>query len=412
VKAKKTIPMAREVQEVYEWYCALGEPLNRELSLQKFRRFLRDTGLWRSEVGEKAKSKMASTYSTTSVGTTATAATAPSPVKLGRELPLPNYPEPQLSSVDVDLLFFQGLGGAGANHKSSQMSLKGFQESCLEIAQRCHDEADDERKYGAFVHVLRDLLGVLVDKAELLTTSHVPKMSAVVGELTAELLEHQYDSLTKLWEAYQRKLNPADKKRPDVTKGRWGGWSLKEWVQMTTDFGLTDLLKPLVLRRIFFVHAAPWSDTNQDTDNVNLEGDREYVLGDMDVFLDALVLVAERMQYADNLENNRDRLLWLLYHLNSEAFSTRLSHLRPLFPNLPPKPKIKEPDSGPVGWQRVLSLLSPEDQSSLSSTKALKKLEAKRARDREARTPSRPVGAEPGFGQLDGVHKLPVKAGR
>jgi len=194
-------------------------------------------------------------------------------------------------------------------------------------------------------------------------------MDESVGHETALLLQSNYDSLMAVWKSF-RSL--------DQTKGAnlRDFWELEHFWGFASEFKLVKLMKPLTLRRVFFVHAKGTSS----------KGDRSGVqrLESLDAFLDMLVLIAEKVDYASQLKDTTGRVLMILHHMNDVCFETRLAHLRPLFV-LPPLPEKVGQEKIPQGWKNMLNQLPEEEVGYLRGEEAMKVAETPARREQTNR---------------------------
>merc|ERR1719478_403805 len=227
-------------------------------------------------------------------------------------LPLRVFPDPPFLQIDVDLIFsaaavkvwkkrqafsvnpkrgyeYRGRGEFGPgyytegeqepnSHGASQfthLDREAFEVACEDAALRLYgpQESEPYECLNRFAHdILRGLLSVLVDPQTLLLSSHVPAMDEENGHETAVLLQSNYESLMAIWKAFR-----SDQQRDY--------WSLDDFWQMATEFSIVKLMKPLTLRRIFFVHSKSTRDCAPR-------------MSSFEAFLDVLVLIAEKMEQA------------------------------------------------------------------------------------------------------------------
>jgi hypothetical protein len=118
-----------------------------------------------------------------------------------------------------------------------------------------------------------------------------------------------------------------------------------------TEFQIIERIKPVIARRIFYVHAKATKTVIAPTLT-------------FETMLDTLVLVAEKVEQANVFASTTGRVLALLHHMNQVCFRTRLAHLRPLFV-LPLIPETVVQDRKPQGWQNMLSTLQGADGRSM-----------------------------------------------
>lgn len=393
VKEIPPIPdeILRNIKEVYDWYITLGEPLKREMSTRKFNRFLRDAGLLAADFslipggsqygGSQAGSMMDSRMSTKTDRTTRSHMYSPTVSGKENALPLRVFAEPPFLQIDVDLIFsaaavkvwkkrrafsthpkagyeYRGSGEFGPgyytegehepnSHGASQfthLDREAFEVACQDAAMRLygpHENVPYECLSKFASDILGALMSVLVDPQALLLSSHVPAMDEENGHETALLLQSNYESLMTIWKTF----------RSDNQKDYW---TLDDFWCMVSEFGIVKLMKPLTLRRIFFVHSRSTRDGAPR-------------MSSFEAFLDVLVLIAEKMEQAHLMENNTRRVLLLLHNMNDACAKTRLAHLRPLFV-LPPLPKEElHKERQHQGWKNMLAHLPAEELRELET---------------------------------------------
>lgn len=296
------------------------------------------------------------------------------------ELPLRVFEFPPLNSVDADLIFVKARTG---RHAFSLMARKGFtyrergeygagyyasvtmtaSEAITHKGQKGQGQAthidkesfvaaieavsikvygnevvkSTEEAPGAEEHIERfcaeilvPLLAVLADTDTLVKAADVPAYAEEVSHETAILFKSVWEGLDKIWKAYKQNSMP--------------GWMLDDFIDMMTEFQIIERIKPVIARRIFYVHAK--ASKNLVAPSLTFE-----------TMLDTLVLVAEKVEQANVFASTTGRVLALLHHMNQVVFRTRLAHLRPLFV-LPLIPETVVQDRKPQGWQNMLSTLN------------------------------------------------------
>jgi hypothetical protein len=391
------------IMRIYNYYTTLGEPLKREMSTRKWMRFLRDAGIVNPEMGSVMSSQMGSrigqsqmsmkgeryryAFSPTKSQMASYAGGAPVATE-DNELPLRVFEFPPLSSVDADLIFVKARQG---RHQFSMMARKGFtyrergeygagyystvdtskksgrKEGAAGQGQATHIdqesftnaiEAVATKVYGqdathaaeglkvvsgnpkAEEHIERfcaeilvPLLAVLADTDTLVKAADVPAYADEVSQETAILFKSVWEGLDKIWKAYKQNSMP--------------GWMIDDFIDMMTEFQIIERIKPVIARRVFYVHAK--ASKNMMTPSLTFE-----------TMLDTLVLVAEKVEQANVFASTTGRVLALLHHMNQVCFRTRLAHLRPLFV-LPLIPETVVQERRPQGWQNMLSTLHGDD---------------------------------------------------
>jgi len=216
--------------------------------------------------------------------------------------------------------------------QSSHLDLESFESALEMIAGRVYGPAGSASGHLSTLeeHVLRPLLAVLADQNSLLKVNEVPAYAEEVGNETAILFKSVWDGLDKIWKAYKQNC--------------YLGWLLDDFISMATEFQIIDRIKPVIARRVFYVHAKPLAKNPQ------------VAALTFEAMLDTLVLVAEKVEQANVFQSTTGRVLALLHHMNQVVFRTRLAHLRPLF-ILPCIPETVVQERQPQGWNNMLATL-------------------------------------------------------
>jgi hypothetical protein len=355
---------------VFEWYITLGEPLSRsKMPYGKFLRFLRDAGIVKPENNQSSQSQM-------SDGSDATAVTmkssVPSPCKHGKELPLKDFHRlglPNMTSVEAHIVY-----SYYSRKDNGHFYFEDFLDSCIQIADRIYDDlkppmqraatnksqgghddgsesVENMKKFST--HIFKRLLDHLVEMKDLVPTSHVQWMTKEDGEEIADILAMVYEGLEKIYKAYMKSTDTTRNVDEIIATGGGmfdssiQGWSMRDWHKFLKEFRIHRISKStLSLNRVFFVYATPINNC--------------CYLDSVDAFVDCVVLVAERMMVAHQLDNSRDRLIWLLHHMHAIAPVTLVSHLRPLFPGLPERPDHRPKPRAKTGWGSVMKTVNEE----------------------------------------------------
>jgi hypothetical protein len=223
-------------------------------------------------------------------------------------------------------------GATPMGGQSSHLDLESFEAALEAIAARVYGPGSDASVSLETLaeQVLRPLLNVLADQNTLLKVSEVPAYAEEVGNETAILFKSVWDGLDKIWKAYKQNCYP--------------GWLLEDFISMVTEFQIIDRIKPVIARRVFYVHAKPLAKNPQ------------VAALTFEALLDTLVLVAEKIEQANVFQSTTGRVLALLHHMNQVVFRTRLAHLRPLF-ILPCIPETVVQERQPQGWGNMLATL-------------------------------------------------------
>merc|ERR1712224_355037 len=75
----------------------------------------------------------------------------------------------------------------------------------------------------------------------LVKAADVPAYAEEVSHETAILFKSVWEGLDKIWKAYKQNSMP--------------GWMLDDFIDMMTEFQIIERIKPVIARRIFYVHA-------------------------------------------------------------------------------------------------------------------------------------------------------------
>lgn len=220
------------------------------------------------------------------------------------------------------------VGGASTSH----LDYASFQAAMTAIAHRLYEkdaETVPDMAKLLIQGVLTPLMDVLADINSLLNVQEVREMQQEMGHETAMLFKSVWDGLDKVWKGYLQHEN-------------WG-WRAEDFVEFCTEFKIVGPnLKPLIAQRVFFAHAG---GQNRSARAMQMS---------FESWLDAIVLLAEKVETSRAYRSVTARVLSLLHNMNQAAAGTRMAHIRPLF-LLPSIPEVAVPKKQPTGWGKMLN---------------------------------------------------------